>query len=231
MSKNPWISIWNRPSATISEIVAENPNRSLWLLAAIYGFSSLMNMFQSAALGSSMSPVLIILLAAIFSPIWGYLAFTVWSAFVHLTGKLFRGQAPYSHVRAAYAWCCVPLAVNVVLWFVMAAIFGRQLFLNFPDEHLLSQGLITLLFVILIIKVVLSVWSLVIYLNALATVQNFSVLRAILNVIVAAILLGIVLGILWTISMYLMGNPSGNSMTTFHFWECGYNLEYLRRVL
>ncbi|HSX11333.1 MAG TPA: Yip1 family protein [Chlamydiales bacterium] len=207
---NPWLSIWTSPRATIARIVRENPNRSLWLLAGIYGFCSLMNMFQSAALGNAMGPLGLLILAIVLAPFWGYICFAVWSAFVTWVGKLFKGQGTFKTIRAAYAWSCVPIVINIPLWLLMVVLFGHQLFLNFPDAHMMPNGIVTLMFVILIVKVALAIWSLVIYLNALAEVQSFSILRAILNVVVTAVALSVILFIIWS----LLGHV-GNVATAF----------------
>jgi len=229
--QSPWASIWVHPRATIVRIVAENPNRSLWLLAAIYGFSSLLNMFQSISLGSALGPLPILIIAIIFAPIWGYIAFAFWSWMVSWTGKWFKGQGTFQTIRAAYAWASVPLIINIPLWLLMIFFFGGQLFLNFPEGYLLSDGQITLLFFILISKVILAVWSLVIYLNALSEVQNYSVLRAILNVIVAGLIVGIAFAILWVLLVFLAGTPPEQSKTAFQAWNDGTCLEVLRRAL
>ncbi len=202
---NPWMRIWTRPRETIARIVAVNPNQSLWLLAAIYGFCSLMNMFQSMALGQVLTTAAIVALGVILAPFWGYLTFTVWSWFVTIVGKWFRGAAHFREVRAAYAWSCVPITLNIPLWLLMVILFGHQLFLNFPDAHLLPQRQTLLLFAILIAKVVLAIWSLVIYLNALAEVQKFSILRAIFNVMVAGFIVAVLVFFGWNLLFYAMG--------------------------
>ncbi|HEY4255418.1 MAG TPA: hypothetical protein VGM34_03620, partial [Chlamydiales bacterium] len=82
---NPWVSVWLSPKATIRQIVAENPNRSIWLLSSVYGFSSLLNAFQSLMLGFSLPLIGLLGLAALLSPLWGYLFFTVWGWVVSFT--------------------------------------------------------------------------------------------------------------------------------------------------
>lgn len=214
--RNPWFSIWCHPRATVGRIVAENPNRSLWWLAAIYGFCSLMNMFQSMALGSTLSIPAILILAVILAPFWGWINFSVWSAFVFWIGKWFKGRGHFTAVRSAYAWSCVPILVNVPLWLLMVILFGHQLFLNFPNAHLLPGSQVLLLFVILIAKVVLAIWSLVIYLNGLAEVQQYSILRAILNVVVSGVILGVILFVIWNLLIYALGNIAASA---FMFWK------------
>ena len=180
--------MWLNPRATIRSVVSQNPNRSLWLLAAIYGFSSLLNSYQSAALGGQVATWLLMTLAILFSPIWGYVVFTVWGWLVAMTGKILKGEGSFAAVRAAYAWSCVPLAVNAVLWFLLVILLGGQIFQSSVDGHLLSHTQITLMFLLLIGKMVFVIWAIVLYLNALAEVQKFSVLRAIGNVIIAGVI-------------------------------------------
>lgn len=204
-NKNPWLSIWMSPRETIARVVSENPNRSIWWLAFIYGFSSLLNLFQSMTLGKGMGVWGILILAVILAAIYGYVSFSIWSWVVTWTGKLFKGQGTYKTIRASYAWSCVPLILNIPLWLLMVALFGHQLFLNLPDAYLLSGWKVFVLFVVLIAKVILAIWSLVIYINALAEVQKYSVVRSILNMLVAGIVLGIIFFVLWSLLAFAAG--------------------------
>jgi len=208
---NPWLTMWTRPRATIRAIVTENPNRSLWLLAAIYGFSGILNAFQTAELGSRFPAWALVLIAMIFSPLWGYVLFSLWGWLVSVAGKLLKGEGSFGAVRAAYAWSCVPLAVNVVLWLLLVMVMGRQIFQNFVDSHLMSQAQILILFVLLIGKMAFVIWAIVLYLNALAEVQKFSILRAIGNVIIAGVMAGVILAIIYSLVMglvHIRGVPS-----------------------
>lgn len=206
--KNAWLSIWAHPRETIRRIVAENKDKSLWLLASIYGFSSLLSSFQSLSLGSIFGVLPIFLLALIFAPIWGYVAFSIWSWVVTWSGKWLKGSGDFRGVRAAYAWSCVPLVVSDLIWLAMLVLFGVSLFMSpAAGGQVFPQGQMALLLVLLLAKVVLSVWSLVIYINTLAEVQKFSALRAIGNIVIAGILIGVVVGILSILSMYIVGVP------------------------
>jgi hypothetical protein len=229
-NQNPWISIWRSPSATIARIVAENPNRSLWALAFIYGFSSLLNLYQSASLGAVVGPTFLLVMAAIFAPLWGYVTFSVWSWVVTWTGKWFKGQGNFKTTRAAYAWSCVPFTLNIPIWLLMTLLFGRQLFLNFSEGYLLTNGQVLFLLAILIFKVILAIWSLVIYLNALAEVQQYTLLRAILNVVVAGVIVGVVFGLFWTLILYGFGVQVEPTKTAFQLLNEGSSLEVLRRA-
>jgi hypothetical protein len=206
---NPWVSAWLSPRATIRHVVAENPNRALWWLAAVYGFSSLLNAFQSLMLGLTLPVVGILALAALLSPLWGYVFFSLWGWVVTLTGKWLKGQGHFKQVRAAYAWSCVPLLVNIPLWFLLAFYFGAPLFSNFAETHVLTSAQVSMLFLVLIIRIAAAVWSLIVYIHMLAEVQQFSILRSIGNIVIASV----VIAVISLIFFYVLGSvvqPSAN---------------------
>jgi hypothetical protein len=205
-NENPWLSIWCEPRSTISRIVAANPNRSLWILAFIYGFLSILNSFQSISVGNVMGIIPILLVALIISPLWGYAAFSIWSWVVCKIGKLLKGEADFLSVRAAFAWSCVPLIINIAIWFLMIFFVGAAFLFSGQQVYPMSNQQSALLFLLLIGKVVIAIWSLVIYLNALAEVQKFSILRAIFNVIISWIVIGIVVGVICFFLMHMLQN-------------------------
>jgi hypothetical protein len=214
------LQIWTEPKATIRQIVKTNPNRSLWILSAIYGFPSILGSFQSLYLGYSLGPVALFLIALVLSPLWGYLSISIWSGIVYWIGKLFRGEGSFQEVRAAYAWSCVPLIVSSFFWVLLIVLFGRRLFLPPVDANVLTNTEGVVLFLILIAKLVFAIWSLVIYLNALAAVQSFSVLKSIGNVLVSGILLTVVLGILFFFTFYSLP-PAQGTNTVFQILNDG----------
>ncbi|OGN64163.1 MAG: hypothetical protein A3E80_06000, partial [Chlamydiae bacterium RIFCSPHIGHO2_12_FULL_49_9] len=201
-----------RPRATISRIVSENPKRSLWLLAFIYGFSSLLNAFQTGSMGAVFSTPLILVAAAILAPFWGYACFAFFSWVVLWIGKIFKGHGTFAGLRAVYAWSCVPMILNIPLWLLMVMMFGQALFLNIPPQYV-TEAQAPILFLILISKVVLAVWSLVIYLNGLAQVQQYSMLKAIFNTLIAGAIALFLLGIVWSFGFYLLDVSLQNSQT------------------
>lgn len=198
MSKtNPWLSIWTSPRSAIASVIKGNANQGLWILAWVYGFLSLLNAFQALDLGHAISLVPIVFLAAIFAPLWGIAIFSIWGGLVLLVGKLLKGNASFKEVRAAYAWSCVPLIASIVIWAILLAIFGLSLFQNTLNNAPMPNSQVVILFALLIGKVVFAIWSLVIFINALAEVQGFSVLRSIGNILLAWVLAAFLIGVLW----------------------------------
>lgn len=217
-NENPWLTMWCNPRSTIRRIVETNPNQSLWLLAFIYGFTVLLNGFQSYPIAIQIGIWPMFGLALILAPFWGYLLFSIWSWAVVVTGKLLQGKATFVTARAAYAWSCIPLLCNVALWLILILFFSPILFFG-PQPHLVMTGpTITLLFLLLIGKVVFSIWSIVLYLQALAQVQFFSVLRSIGNVILAAIFLALLVAVPICLFALLVGGCTNHAAS---LWGIG----------
>lgn len=220
-----WLSMWTSPRATIRAIVQENPKKGIWALSFIYGLTSLFNGFQSFPIAMQIGLIGMIVVTVILAAFWGYLVFAVWSWITVLIGKLFKGKGTFQTVRAAYAWSCVPLSINALLWILLVIFYGNLLFYG-PQQHsMLSGSAVTILFLILIGKIVFAIWSIVLFLQALAEVQGFSVLRAIGNVIVASIVLAILVGILWTLLALSLNGCTPGAVAS------GFDLENLRAGL
>jgi hypothetical protein len=193
--QNPWTSMWVKPRDTIQSIVSENPDRSLWILAFIYGFTSLMNAFQTLETGTAIGLLGTLLLAIVIAPFWGYFVFSIWSMIIVWTGKWLKGQASFREVRAAYAWSNVPMILVIPLWLIILFAYGHMLF--YPQTPALPHSGLSLLFFLLMGKLVLAIWSLILFLQALAEVQKFSILRSIGNVILGIVVVIALMMIVW----------------------------------
>lgn len=180
---NPWLSILKKPRETIRAIIGFNSNYHLLLLSIIYGFSAVLGIAQKFKVGEKLDFMSIIIPAIILAPIWGYIMFSISAWFVFITGKLIKGKAEYKHIRAAIAWSNVPSFVSGILWILLILTYGGNLFDNFANKETFSTSQVWGIFSVMFVLFIISIWSLVIYINALAEVQKFSIFKAILNVI------------------------------------------------
>ena len=147
--QNPWISVWMHPRETVRAMI-QSPTRSLWVLAFIYGFASLLNFFQSFPIALRWGMLPMLLFSLIVAPFWGYAFFNIWSWFVAKVGKLLKGQGDFVGVRTAYAWSCVPLLGNIPFWILLVTFYSDFLFYGVQD-HVVMPGAVMLLFLILIL--------------------------------------------------------------------------------
>lgn len=185
---NPWLKMWVKPKTTIRKVVDYNPNFRLFWLSAIYGIVSLLSSSQSFALGHRFHFFLVLFLCLIVAPLWGYIVFSVSSFFIFLSGKWLKGSAKYKEIRSAIAWSNAPMIVNIFLWILLLSIFREDMLRDFPASFVFSKAQRVFLFLILLSQLVVSVWIIVLYINALSEVQRFSIGKAILNILIAMVI-------------------------------------------
>jgi len=191
--QSPWTSIWIHPRETVAQISGKSSRRSLWILASIYGFCSLLNGFQLVSLHSAV----LILIGILLAPLWGHILFAFGSLLLLWTGKWFSGEGTFQTIRTAYAWSSLPLAFNIPIWLVKYILYPQEQFFIFPEKYLLSQTEVIVLIFIFLVKITASMWSWTIYCIALAKVQNFTLLRAILNILAANVIIVILTAPIW----------------------------------
>lgn len=173
MNLNPWLSMWTNPRKTIREIVNIAPRKGMFLLAAIFGLQYILNFAHSFSLGLYFNPFVILLAAIVISPLLGYFWFYLYGACLYWTGKIFKGQARFEQILSCMAWSTIPYILNILMWFLFLVTSTFTIFV----QH--SEGFT--FFFISIISLITAVWSLVLLLNCMIEVQDYSFWRSIGN--------------------------------------------------
>jgi hypothetical protein len=194
---NPWLKIWVSPRETIRAIVKFNPKHLFYLLAAIYGFTMLLQLAQDFSLGLQMSLAWILGGALVLSWGLGAFVFNIFAALLCWTGRWVGGQGSFVNIKAAVAWAYVPSLVNAIVWLAMLGVFGPHVFIStFADTVFIGYQLPVVFFGFLA-QIIASVWGFFIGLQTLAEVQGFSVWKALLNILIPFFML---LATFWFVS-------------------------------
>lgn len=212
---NPWLSIWVRPRKTIQNIISVNPNHRLGILACIYGFCSLMNLAQLYVLGYRFSLPVLLIGIVVFSFFWGYFLLTIFSWLIFKVGSWLKGAGSFVHIRAVAAWASVPLAINAIAWGLLIILFGLDLFKGFSGRETLSSTQMNTILTILLVKLAMSIVSLIIYLQGISIVHQFSISKAILNILIVACILAIFFVAVWIIIASSCGHFFDMPLVTF----------------
>lgn len=201
VQKNPWLSIWTEPRKTIRSIVDTDPKFGYLILCAIYGLPFAFNLVQNFDL-TAVIPVWAVLIGSLVACVFlGMIGISISSWLIHIFGRMLGGKANFQTVRAAVAWSNVPNFVTVLLWIVLLGVFGSQVFnRNFSEMQFVGYQA-GILFLVMLLESIVSVWGFIILLSALREVQEFSVWRAILNVVIPFVAVVIVIwGTAWLFS-------------------------------
>lgn len=180
---NPWFSIWTQPRQTIRAIVARHPRYHFFYLAALYGLQNVLFYATYYSVGLTFHFAIVLLLAVVLSPLIGIVWFYFYGWLLHFTGRWLKGEAPFSHVQAALAWSKVPLVINILMWFILLAFTSEGMFIQYVSAPSI--------FFINAITLITGIWSLVILIQGIREVQNFSVWRTIGNLVIAYVIFAV----------------------------------------
>jgi len=184
---NPWVTIWTQPRKTIRAIVENNPKYGFFYLASILGISSAFSSIYLYKV-SKENFLTTLLLNIIIAPFLGIISLYFNSWILQITGKIFKGDAPFMHIRAALSWSKVTYILPICMWLIILAMS--------PNIIISQNEPPTTLFVSLIF-LISSVWAFIILLRAIQEVQKFSVWFSFFSIIIAFIIS--------SIAMYLFG--------------------------
>lgn len=174
---NPWITMWSQPRSTIRAIVHSDSSYGIYYLAALYALQSFFFYANWWSVGLEAHYSVILALGVVLSPLLGLIWLYILGAIYYFTGRLLRGEATSRGTRACIAWSTIPFSISLLMWLCLIFLEGQQAFIhNSSDTSSLFINLI---------MIIVGCWSLVLLIQSIREVQQFSMARAILNVILA----------------------------------------------
>lgn len=181
---NPWLNIWIKPKQTIREVVNSDERKGFVSLCVIYGIPLALNVIQNLFIADTVPVWALLIAALVLSPFLGMAGIYVLSWLLHVSGRWIGGGATRAQVRAAVAWSNVPNVVSIVVWGALLLMFRGLVFGREFSQMPLVGYQAGILFLLMLIEMVASVWGFVLLLNTLAEVQKFSLWRAFFNVVI-----------------------------------------------
>ncbi len=186
---NPLLAIWTRPRATIQQIIDDDPEGWVLALAAIAGIGQTLNDASTRSSGDSLDLPSIFIIAVIAGPLLGILGLYAVGALLRWTGRWIGGHASQVEIRCASAWSQVPAIWAMLLWVPELWLFGSEMFTEQTPRIDADPTLQVVLLVIVMIEIVITIWSIVVFLECLGQVQGFSAWKALGNSILAGLVI------------------------------------------
>ncbi|RFS17598.1 YIP1 family protein [Emticicia sp. C21] len=155
--------------------------------------------------GDSQSLDNIILSAIIIGGISGYLFMYLYSFGIDFTGQRIGGKSKKKEIRNIVAWASIPSIFLLIIFLLRIITFGENVF---RSESMLESNELSeyLGYFFALIQVLLSFITLRILVIGIATAQQFSFNKAILNIILAVLLILIPVILLFMGFYLLTGN-------------------------
>ncbi len=174
--------VWTRPRYVIRYLLQVEPDKYVLPLLMLMGVSNALEKAAEKHSGDAMGPAGIVLIALVGGPLGGIFSGYVCSGLLSFTGRWLGGEAEGYQLRTVQAWASVPAICIVLLLPAELLFFGGELFsahqptMKASEDLVLEFGLA---------KAVLVVWSVVLFVGGLAEAQQFSVGKALLNLLLA----------------------------------------------
>ena len=189
LNENPWFSMWLSPRKTIRYIVEKNPKMGFYFLSSIWFLQLFFLSYSYAEIRLPFHPLIPVIIAVILSPIIGGVSFYFFSWILSFTGRWLKGKASHMNLQSAFAWSRIPCIIDFIMWVIL---FASVIELIFVQKISLPS-----LFFISFISSITSIWSFVLLVITVQELQQFSLTKALVNVILTYI---IILAILMFVS-------------------------------
>ncbi|MDA9438572.1 signal peptidase [Bradyrhizobium sp. CCBAU 51745] len=200
---SPLLTIWWRPRRTIRDVVSRAPSRSVLLFAALGGVATAVAGLLNVGLERSLADWRVLLLCLVAGAPLSIANLYIGAWVAAGVGRILGGVASAAKLRTVFAWGMLPTIVAGVL--AMAGAVGLRL-TSGPAELPAALGLAIGLF---------SLWSLVMTLLMLGSVEGFGFFRSLVTYGVSALCLPAVIALLIrTLLFQPFSIPSGSNIPT-----------------
>lgn len=183
-------AMWFAPRQTIRRLHDAQINRALWVLVPIHGIFRLLTMAEANGLGYFFLTSEIIIGCVLLGPLAGFISMAIFSRLFQWVASWFGGDAPYSEVKRAYVWCCLPYALMLLLLGQQLLTRGALAFIPLPQTVGETPDPITLLNGFL--QLILLGWGIVLGAGIIGETEGFSSWRG-LAVLLISLMIAIVI--------------------------------------
>lgn len=185
---NPWFTIWFSPRRTMDNVLKGNPEKYITLIAALAGINSILSSGLLEAFLNIVDLHIYLGICLVIGPLYGIVAFYFYTALVFWSGEWLKGKAELEHIMAALGWAQLPYLVGLLLWIPKLFIFGRYAFVKNKSPMFFSDIEINISKAFEISEWTLMVCSIVLTIITLAKVQKFSLLKGLINPVLAVLM-------------------------------------------
>jgi signal peptidase I len=207
--RSPWLSVWLSPGDTIERVLATEPKRNLWVLAAISAASLVIMTLVGEGLTTALLDWRLLTGVGVIAVAIGIVGLYLNGLFFSWSGRILGGRALPAQMRAVFAWGMAPLCVTLVIY--LATITCLRLFAGRDPNNATSAAVVTGLSVI---GVVTYIWLIIAMLIMLKRVQGFGWWRAIFNFAIGSCLALLFSALIRALLFQPFNIPAGSMVPT-----------------
>ena len=189
--KEVFTKIWTSPRKVFKYIVEKKYEKYFLVLLILAGISNAFSQASSKKMGDDLSILGIILVCTIGGGIFGWFSLYIYAALLSWTGKWFKekGKGNTNSILTVLSYAMIPSIVAMVLLIPQIGVVGTELFKTNSNFEGAGLGTALLLMITGLLQVILGVWTIVLVVFGISAIQNFSIGKSILNMLMPGLLL------------------------------------------
>ena len=191
--KDIFTKIWISPRMVFKSINDKRYNKFTTVLMILGGILSALNRAMNMNMGDRMNLMSVLIVCVIGGGIFGFLYFYIFAALMSWTGKWLKGRGNTKSLLRMISYALIPSLVVLFVMILRILLFGNDEFKSNVD--LFDNGILFTIITLfsILVEIGIGVWTLVILVIGTSEVQNLSIGKAILNLILPVIIICAVL--------------------------------------
>jgi hypothetical protein len=177
--KEIFTKIWTFPRPVFKFINHFKYQKYLTVLLILAGIVNAFDRADISNIGKYDSIIVTIIASIVGGALFGWISFYIYSSLIRFTGKWINGKANTDSILRTLAYASIPSIAGLVLIIPKLLLRGSDLY-----ENVLTYGFS-------ITESILGVWTLVLSVIGISEVQQFSIGRAVANLILAVLVVAV----------------------------------------
>ncbi len=182
--KDVFSKIWIQPRNVFRFIHATGYNNYFYLLLIVTGIiSALQRKFDTGIVEQNMV-ISTVVMAIIFGGLLGWIGTYVYASLISFTGTWMDGKAKTHRILRTLVYANIPFACSIFIYAIQIYLIRYDVLnISFTEseQDIIHYGFMAL-------KVILTCWTFVLYVIGIAEVQQFTLLKSFINLLLPILL-------------------------------------------
>ncbi len=183
--------IWTEPGRVFAFINANHYDKYLYVLLFFAGIARGFSRASMNNMGDEWSIGIILAIVILTGGLFGWISFYIYAALLSWTGKWLKGEGDTNSILRMLAYAMIPSIVAMLFLIPQIGYYGNEIFKSDPD--LTGAGLLPniLVYTAFFLELVLGIWTILLGVIGISVVQNLSIAKSVLNLLLPVLLFAV----------------------------------------
>jgi len=181
--------IWLEPRKVFKFIIRRSYRKYFILLLGLAGIVRAFDRASMRDMGDKQSLLFIVSVSIVGGALLGWISYYIYAALIRWTGKWVGGHADFDSIIKVITYAMIPSIVGLLFLVPQLLTYGVEAYK--ADGDITSGSLLTniVFYVSLLAELALGIWTIALLVVGISEVQNLSVGKAILNLLLPIIII------------------------------------------